>query len=61
MFSFQPSGRDQTPGRVIYVKNLPRGFYTDSDFLEIVKGFGRVHRYFLLRNGEEVFSQQKEI
>uniref|UniRef100_A0A673ZZB8 Matrin-3-like n=1 Tax=Salmo trutta TaxID=8032 RepID=A0A673ZZB8_SALTR len=60
MFSFQPSGRDQTPGRVIFVKNLPRGFYTDSDFLEIVKGFGRVHRYFLLRNGEEGFIEMEK-
>eukprot|EP00063_Salmo_salar_P093953 XP_014068788.1 PREDICTED: matrin-3-like [Salmo salar] len=56
----KPSGRDQTPGRVIYVKNLPRGFYTDSDFLEIVKGFGRVHRYFLLRNGEEGFIEMEK-
>ncbi|XP_029577153.1 matrin-3 isoform X2 [Salmo trutta] len=55
----KPSGRDQTPGRVIYVKNLPRGFYTDSDFLKIVKGFGRVHRYFLLRNGEEGFIEME--
>ncbi|XP_031654372.1 matrin-3 isoform X2 [Oncorhynchus kisutch] len=55
----KPSGRDQTPGRVIYIKNLPRGFYTDSDFLKIVKGFGRVHRYFLLRNGEEGFIEME--
>ncbi|XP_064876032.1 calponin homology domain-containing protein DDB_G0272472-like isoform X1 [Oncorhynchus nerka] len=55
----KPSGRDQTPGRVIYVKNLPRGFYTDNDFLKIVKGFGRVHRYFLLRNGEEGFIEME--
>ncbi|XP_038849385.1 matrin-3-like isoform X1 [Salvelinus namaycush] len=55
----KPSGRDQTPGRVIYVKNLPRGFYTDSDFLKIVKGFGRVHRYLLLRNGEEGFIEME--
>ncbi|XP_036799319.1 matrin 3-like 1.1 isoform X3 [Oncorhynchus mykiss] len=55
----KPSGRDQTLGRVIYVKNLPRGFYTDSDFLKIVKGFGRVHRYFLLRNGEEGFIEME--
>ncbi|KAM9510850.1 uncharacterized protein ACWYII_045555 isoform 2-T2 [Salvelinus alpinus] len=55
----KPSGRDQTPGRVIYVKNLPRSFYTDSDFLKIVKGFGRVHRYLLLRNGEEGFIEME--
>ncbi|XP_064811455.1 uncharacterized protein LOC135526754 isoform X2 [Oncorhynchus masou masou] len=55
----KPSGRDQTPGRVIYVKNLPRGFYTDSDFLKIFKCFGRVHRYFLLRNGEEGFIEME--
>uniref|UniRef100_A0A4W5QV68 RRM domain-containing protein n=1 Tax=Hucho hucho TaxID=62062 RepID=A0A4W5QV68_9TELE len=56
----KPSGRDQTLGRVIYVKNLPRGFYTDTDFLKIVKGFGRVHRYFLLRNGEEGFIEMEK-
>ncbi|XP_071255814.1 myb-like protein X isoform X2 [Salvelinus alpinus] len=55
----KPSGRDQTPGRVIYVKNLPRSFYTDSDFLKIVKGFGRVHRYLILRNGEEGFIEME--
>ncbi|CDQ95461.1 unnamed protein product, partial [Oncorhynchus mykiss] len=55
----KPSGCDQTPGRVIYVKNLPRGCYTDSDFLKIVKGFGRVHRYYLHRNGEEGFIEME--
>ncbi|XP_064874408.1 matrin-3-like [Oncorhynchus nerka] len=55
----KPSGRDQTPGRVIYVKNLPRGFYTDNDFLKIVKGFGRVHRYYLHGNGEEGFIEME--
>ncbi|CAB1337631.1 unnamed protein product [Coregonus sp. 'balchen'] len=55
----KPSGRDQPSGRVIYIKNLPSGYYTDYEFLKIFKGFGRVHRYFLLRNGEEGFIEME--
>ncbi|XP_045062364.1 matrin 3-like 1.1 [Coregonus clupeaformis] len=55
----KPSGRDQPSGRVIYIKNLPSGYYTDYEFLKIFKGFGRVHRYLLLRNGEEGFIEME--
>ncbi|XP_071390555.1 matrin 3-like 1.1, partial [Centroberyx affinis] len=41
--------------RVIYLRNLPRRFYTDSDFVKVMKGFGKVARYFLIRNRQEGF------
>ncbi|XP_078145430.1 matrin 3-like 1.1 isoform X2 [Centroberyx gerrardi] len=41
--------------RVIYLRNLPRRFYTDSDFVKVMKGFGKVVRYFLIRNRQEGF------
>ncbi|XP_046884323.1 matrin 3-like 1.1 isoform X2 [Hypomesus transpacificus] len=41
--------------RVIYVNNLPFSHYTDVQFVKIVKGFGKVVRYFLIRNRREGF------
>lgn len=41
-------------GKVIYIKNLPKTYYTDSQFVKIVKGSGTVKRYFLIRTRQEV-------
>ncbi|KAJ8015077.1 hypothetical protein DPEC_G00022380 [Dallia pectoralis] len=53
------SRSDQPSGRVIYIKNLPRGNYTDADFVKIVKGYGKVHRYLILYNREEGFIEME--
>ncbi|XP_062332841.1 matrin 3-like 1.1 isoform X2 [Osmerus eperlanus] len=41
--------------RVIYINNLPFSHYTDVQFVKIVKGLGKVVRYFLIRNRREGF------
>ncbi|KAL0973716.1 hypothetical protein UPYG_G00209990 [Umbra pygmaea] len=55
----ETSRSDHPSERVIYIKNLPRGFYSDADFVNIVRGYGRVHRYFLLRHRNEGFIEMK--
>uniref|UniRef100_A0A665UKT6 RRM domain-containing protein n=1 Tax=Echeneis naucrates TaxID=173247 RepID=A0A665UKT6_ECHNA len=35
--------------RVVYLSNLPQRFYTDAQFVKLVRGFGKVVRYFLVR------------
>ncbi|XP_018589312.2 RNA-binding protein 20-like isoform X2 [Scleropages formosus] len=42
-------------GRVLYVGNLPKAYYTDAEFVRIVKGLGTVRRYFLIRSRQEGF------
>ncbi|XP_048883489.1 RNA-binding protein 20-like isoform X2 [Brienomyrus brachyistius] len=46
-------------GKVIYIKNLPKTYYTDSQFVKIVKGFGTVKRYFLIRTRKEGFIEME--
>ncbi|KAM7389288.1 hypothetical protein PAMP_023274 [Pampus punctatissimus] len=41
--------------RVVYFRNLPQRFYTDADFIRLVKGFGKAVRYFLIRRRQEGF------
>ncbi|XP_010902965.4 matrin 3-like 1.1 isoform X2 [Esox lucius] len=53
------SGSDEPPRRVIYIRNLPRSYYTDTDFVKIFRGYGKVHRYFLLRSREEGFIEME--
>ncbi|XP_071362757.1 matrin 3-like 1.1 isoform X2 [Trachinotus anak] len=41
--------------RVVYFTNLPQRFYTDAEFVKLVKGFGTAVRYFLIRRRREGF------
>lgn len=41
--------------RVIYIKNLPSGYYTDAEFVKILRGYGKVVRYFLICNRQAGF------
>ncbi|KAJ8338458.1 hypothetical protein SKAU_G00374240 [Synaphobranchus kaupii] len=47
--------REHDSGRVIYIQNLPRGYYTDRQFVAIGKKYGKVNRYFLIRRRKEGF------
>ncbi|MFT7810154.1 RNA-binding protein 20-like isoform X2 [Arapaima gigas] len=46
-------------GRVLYVRNLPKAYYTDLEFVRIVKGLGKVRRYFLIRSRQEGFIEME--
>ncbi|XP_026185433.1 titin-like isoform X2 [Mastacembelus armatus] len=41
--------------RVVYFRNLPKRFYTDADFVKLVRGCGKAVRYFLIRRKREGF------
>ncbi|KAK2848717.1 hypothetical protein Q5P01_008551 [Channa striata] len=41
--------------RVIYFKDLPMSFYTDVEFVKLVKDFGKAVRYLLIRRRQEGF------
>ncbi|XP_067375734.1 matrin 3-like 1.1 isoform X2 [Channa argus] len=41
--------------RVIYFKDLPMSFYTDVEFVRLVKYFGKAVRYLLIRRRQEGF------
>ncbi|XP_036404438.1 matrin 3-like 1.1 [Megalops cyprinoides] len=51
--------KESTSGKVIYIKNLPNGYYTDAQFVKIAKPYGRVKRYFLIRNRQEGFIEME--
>ncbi|XP_035266599.1 uncharacterized protein LOC118223756 isoform X4 [Anguilla anguilla] len=46
-------------GRVIYIQNLPSGYYTDKQFVAIGKKYGKVNRYFLIRRRQEGFIEME--
>ncbi|XP_039976052.1 matrin 3-like 1.1 isoform X2 [Xiphias gladius] len=41
--------------RVVYFRNLPLHFYTDAEFVKLVKDFGKAVRYLLIRRRREGF------
>ncbi|XP_053179683.1 matrin 3-like 1.1 [Scomber japonicus] len=54
----EEEGRNEPEGpstRVVYFSNLPLCFYTDVQFIGLVKGFGTAVRYFLIRRRREGF------
>ncbi|XP_066572740.1 matrin-3 isoform X2 [Amia ocellicauda] len=55
------SVQDESMGKVVYIKQLPMVFYTDAEFVKIAQQFGRVKRYFLLRNRQEGFIEMENV
>ncbi|XP_062381281.1 matrin 3-like 1.1 isoform X2 [Sardina pilchardus] len=45
--------------RVICLRNLPQAYYTDEEFWKIGKRYGKVARYFLIRNRCEGFIEME--
>ncbi|XP_061092167.1 matrin 3-like 1.1 [Conger conger] len=50
---------EQEHGRVIYIQNLPFSYYTDKEFVELGKKYGKVNRYFLIRRRQEGFIEME--
>ncbi|XP_029962329.1 matrin 3-like 1.1 isoform X2 [Salarias fasciatus] len=52
-----PAGQESPPAssRVVYISDLPLRFYSDADFLGVVRGFGTAVRYLLIRRRREGF------
>ncbi|GLD70547.1 matrin-3-like protein [Lates japonicus] len=52
----EPRDEPESPStRVVYFSNLPERFYTDTEFVKLVKDYGTAARYFLLRRRQEGF------
>ncbi|XP_029020203.1 matrin 3-like 1.1 isoform X2 [Betta splendens] len=41
--------------RVVHCRNLPTSFFTDADFIRLVRDYGKAVRYLLLRQSQEAF------
>ncbi|KAI1899069.1 hypothetical protein AGOR_G00078890 [Albula goreensis] len=48
-----------TGGNVIYIENLPNSYYTDTEFVNIAREYGKVKRYFLVRRRQEGFIEME--
>ncbi|XP_040903922.1 uncharacterized protein LOC121188309 isoform X4 [Toxotes jaculatrix] len=51
----QEIGAEPESTRVLYFRNLPLRFYTDTEFVRLVKGSGKAVRYLLIRQQREGF------
>ncbi|KAJ8394048.1 hypothetical protein AAFF_G00053920 [Aldrovandia affinis] len=51
--------QDNYSGKVVYIENLPNGYYTDAQFVKIAREYGKVKRYFLLRRRQEGFIEME--